>query len=59
MNKTGRKEANSIAGEEILFKNDKSKAKTVEGMVEPGKKCIAPLFNVVSIYTALAARVRY
>lgn len=52
MSKIGRKEANSIAGEEILFKNDKSKAKTVEGMVDPSKKCIAPLFNVVSIVSA-------
>lgn len=52
MNKTGRKEADSIAGEEILFKNDKNKAKTVEGMADPSKKCIAPLFNVVSVVPA-------
>lgn len=44
----GRKEADSIAGEEILFKNDKNKVKTVEGMVAPDKKCVAPLFNIVS-----------
>ncbi|KAH8108153.1 hypothetical protein BXZ70DRAFT_997648 [Cristinia sonorae] len=42
----GRKEANAIAGEEILFKNDKSKVKSVEGMVSPDTKCIAPLFNL-------------
>ncbi|KAI0080603.1 hypothetical protein K474DRAFT_1657758 [Panus rudis PR-1116 ss-1] len=42
----GRKEANSIAGEEILFKNDKNKAKEVEGMVPPTTTVIAPLFNL-------------
>ena len=47
MAKTGRTEANSLAGEEIVFKNEKSKAKEVEGMVAPDKKCIAPLFNIV------------
>lgn len=47
MAKTGRKQANSIAGEEIVFKNDKSKAKEVEGMAPPEQKCIAPLFNIV------------
>ena len=48
----GRKEANSIAGEEILFRNDKSKAKTIEGVVDPATKCIAPLFNIVSSCSA-------
>jgi hypothetical protein len=48
MAKVGRSEANSLAGEEILFKNDKSKAKEVEGMAPPDQKCIAPLFNIVS-----------
>lgn len=47
MARVGRVEANSIAGEEILFKNDKSKVKLVEGMVPLDKKCIAPLFNIV------------
>ena len=47
MARVGRAEANSIAGEEILFKNDKSKVKVVEGMVPPDQKCIAPLFNIV------------
>ncbi|GJE86959.1 nucleoside-diphosphate-sugar epimerase-like protein [Phanerochaete sordida] len=46
MSKIGRKEANSIAGEEILFKNDKSKVKEVEGMVAPDQKCVAPAFNI-------------
>lgn len=46
----GRKEADAIAGEEILFKNDKSKAKKVDGMVSPDTKCIAPLFNIVSLF---------
>ena len=49
----GRKEADSIAGEEILFRNDKSKAKQVEGMVAPDRKCIAPLFNIVSGYVQI------
>lgn len=43
----GRKEANSLAGEAILFHNDKSKASEVEGMPAPDKKLIAPLFNLV------------
>lgn len=50
MAKIGRKEANSIAGEEIVFKNEKSKVKEVEGMVPHDQKCIAPLFNIVSRY---------
>ena len=48
MAKTGRTEANSLAGEEIVFKNEKSKVDEVEGMVAPSKKVIAPLFNIVS-----------
>ncbi|KAJ7197214.1 hypothetical protein GGX14DRAFT_504254 [Mycena pura] len=43
----GRKEANSLAGEQIIFRNDKSKAKEVKGMPDPNKKLIAPLFNLV------------
>ncbi|KAL4250390.1 hypothetical protein ABKN59_003342 [Abortiporus biennis] len=42
----GRTEADAIAGETIIFKNEKSKAKEVEGMVPPDVKCIAPLFNL-------------
>ncbi|KAI0709040.1 hypothetical protein C8Q76DRAFT_799072 [Earliella scabrosa] len=46
MAKTGRKEADAIAGEEIVFKNEKSKVAEVEGMVPHSQKVIAPLFNV-------------
>ena len=48
MAKTGRKEADAIAGEEIVFKNEKSKVAEVEGMIPHTQKVIAPLFNVVS-----------
>ena len=48
MAKIGRKEADALAGEEIVFKNEKSKASEVEGMVPPTQKVIAPLFNIVS-----------
>ena len=58
MAKTGRKEADSIAGEEILFKNDKSKIRELQGegvvgLVSPDTKCIAPAFNLVSAYFSL------
>ncbi|KAJ7090232.1 hypothetical protein B0H15DRAFT_979127 [Mycena belliarum] len=43
----GRKEADSLAGEVIIFHNDKSKTSQVEGMPAPDKKLIAPLFNLV------------
>ncbi|KAJ7211601.1 NAD-P-binding protein [Mycena pura] len=43
----GRKEANSLAGENIIFRNDKSKASDVKGMPAADKKLIAPLFNLV------------
>ncbi|KAI0781092.1 hypothetical protein BD413DRAFT_20648 [Trametes elegans] len=46
MAKLGRKEADAIAGEEIPFKNDKSKVNEVEGMVPHNQKVIAPLFNI-------------
>ncbi|PSR71146.1 hypothetical protein PHLCEN_2v12992 [Hermanssonia centrifuga] len=46
MAKIGRTEGNAIAGEEILFKNEKSKVKQVEGMIPADHKCIAPLFNI-------------
>ncbi|KAI0721618.1 hypothetical protein C8T65DRAFT_201291 [Cerioporus squamosus] len=46
MAKTGRTEANTLAGEEIVFKNEKSKVDEVEGMVPPSKKVVAPLFNI-------------
>ena len=48
MGKIGRKEADAIAGEEIVFHNEKSKVAEVEGMAPADKKCIAPLFNLVS-----------
>ena len=48
MARTGRKEGNVLAGEEIVFKNEKSKAGEVEGMVAPSEKVVAPLFNIVS-----------
>lgn len=48
MARTGRKDANAIAGENIPFKNDKRKAKEVEGVVDRDIQCIAPLFNIVS-----------
>lgn len=47
MGQIGRKEANSIAGEEIVYKAEKNKT-TTEGMAPPDQKCIAPLFNIVS-----------
>ncbi|KIP09250.1 hypothetical protein PHLGIDRAFT_116504 [Phlebiopsis gigantea 11061_1 CR5-6] len=46
MGQIGRKEANSIAGEEIVYKAEKNKT-TTEGMAPPDQKCIAPLFNIV------------
>ena len=49
MAKVGRTEANAIAGEEIPFKNEKSKVDQVDGMVPHNQKVIAPLFNIVSI----------
>ena len=49
MAKTGRTEADALAGEEIVFKNDKSKVDEVEGMVPPATKVIAPLFNIVCL----------
>ncbi|EGO21626.1 hypothetical protein SERLADRAFT_351071, partial [Serpula lacrymans var. lacrymans S7.9] len=43
----GRKEADIIAGEQILFHNEKSKVSEVEGMPPCDAKLIAPLFNLV------------
>lgn len=56
MAKVGRKEADSIAGEEIIFHNEKSKVQEVEGMVPADKKCIAPLFNLVSSQVELRVK---
>jgi hypothetical protein len=43
----GRKEADSLAGESIIFRNEKSKVSQVEGMPPHDKKLVAPLFNLV------------
>jgi hypothetical protein len=43
----GRKEADILAGEVILFHNDKSKVKEVASMPPHDQKLIAPLFNLV------------
>lgn len=43
----GRTAANSVAGEEIIFHNDKKKVKEIEGMPPHDVKLIAPLFNLV------------
>lgn len=45
----GRAKADEIAGEEIPFKNERSKASEVEEMVSPDQKIIAPLFNLVCV----------
>jgi hypothetical protein len=50
MAKEGRKAADIIAGEQIIFHNDKSKVKEAVGMVAPDQKIIAPLFNLVSCH---------
>ena len=44
--KEGREQANTLAGEEIL-PNDKSKVKEASNLPDPGKKLVAPLFNLV------------
>ncbi|THV07857.1 hypothetical protein K435DRAFT_772217 [Dendrothele bispora CBS 962.96] len=43
----GRKEADSVAGTEIFFHNDKNKVSEVEGMPPHNQKLVAPLFNLV------------
>jgi hypothetical protein len=43
----GRKQADALAGEEIIFHNDKSKIKTIDGVPPHDKKLLAPLFNLV------------
>jgi hypothetical protein len=49
MGPLGRKEANTIAGEEIIFHNDKKIVAEVDGMSPHNQKLIAPLFNIVSL----------
>ncbi|KAH7921728.1 hypothetical protein BV22DRAFT_1107017 [Leucogyrophana mollusca] len=43
----GRKEADIVAGEKILFHNEKSKVAEVEGTCPPNSQPIAPVFNLV------------
>ena len=45
----GREEADTLAGEEIPFHNDKSKVSEVPGMPTHDQKVIVPLFNLVSL----------
>jgi hypothetical protein len=45
----GRKAADSLAGEEIIFHNDKRHVTEVNGMPPYDKKLIAPMFNIVSV----------
>ncbi len=49
MSRVDREEALRLAGEEIYWRNDKSKVTEVTGMRPPETKVIAPLFNLVSI----------
>jgi hypothetical protein len=53
----GRKEATSLAGEEILFHNDKGKVADVPGMPPHDEKLIAPLFNLVNFLFPFLFRV--
>jgi hypothetical protein len=43
-----RQKADSLAGEQIIFHNEKNKVAEVEGMVPHDRKVIAPVFNLVS-----------
>jgi len=47
MARLGRKEANSLAGEEIIFHNDKKMVEEIKGMSPHDRKLIAPMFNLV------------
>ncbi|KZT26497.1 hypothetical protein NEOLEDRAFT_1177498 [Neolentinus lepideus HHB14362 ss-1] len=47
MSKLGRQEADTVAGEPLLFHNDKSKIKALEGACAPDAKPVAPVFNLV------------
>jgi hypothetical protein len=47
MAREGRQSANRVAGQVILFHNDKSKVKDVDGMIPPHEKPVAPVFNLV------------
>ncbi|TFK54813.1 hypothetical protein OE88DRAFT_1653321 [Heliocybe sulcata] len=43
----GRKEADAVAGEPILFHNDKAKVKALDAACAPDAKPVAPVFNLV------------
>jgi hypothetical protein len=43
----GRKEADQLAGVPIIFHNDKTKVKEVEGMLPHDENPVAPIFNLV------------
>jgi hypothetical protein len=45
----GRKEADALAGEEIISHNPRENLMQVDGMPPQDKKLIAPMFNVVSL----------
>jgi len=53
MSRVGRDGALKLAGEEIFWKNDKTKLSEVAGMQPPDKKIIAPLFNLVRSVTSV------
>ena len=54
ISRVGREEALKLAGEEIFWRNDKSKLTEATGMPPPEKKIIAPLFNLVSIIMSIS-----
>jgi hypothetical protein len=43
----GREAANTRAGEQVVFHNDKKQVQEVEGMPAHDQKLVAPLFNLV------------
>lgn len=47
MDPLGRKQANALGGEEILFLNDKKSVIDIPGVVPFETKLVAPLFNIV------------
>jgi hypothetical protein len=51
----GRTAANQLAGEELLFHNDKSKVKEVGEMPPHNVKPVAPLFNLVRFSVSIIA----
>jgi hypothetical protein len=53
MSHVGHEEALKLAGQEIFWKNDRSKLTEVTGMPPPEKKIVVPLFNLVSIIISI------